>query len=109
MVLLNFGLGILGIWVYTLFKALPYIQNKTFNIGYFILDNKLKWGWSILMLGSLVIGLHFEPKIGDTLIIFLGLDITHPGSFITLGLGLANLVKDINKSKEINKENNNGL
>lgn len=109
-ILLNLFLGLLGIWLYTLLKSLVYIKNGTFTLSYFILDNKLKWAWSSTVLFTVIIALHFEPGINNIIINALGLDMKgHSASYFTLGLGLANLVKDINKTKQTKTNKTDGL
>jgi hypothetical protein len=100
-------LSLLGIIIYTLFKALPYIQTNTFNIIYFLKDNKYKWLWSCITIILIGLVITLEPETAGFLKTFLGLDITNSNAaFFTLGLGVSNLVKDVSKNKrKINVEN----
>ena len=100
-------LSLLGILIYTVFKALPYIQTNTFDVIYFLRDNKYKWLWSCTVITLIGLVITLEPETANFLKTFLGLDITNSNaSFFTLGLGVSNLVKDVSKNKrKTNAEN----
>ena len=99
-ILIKIYLSLLGILIYTVLKALPYIQTNTFDIVYFLKDNKYKWLWSVILILLISLVITLEPETALLLKTFLGLDIANSNAaFFTLGLGVSNLVKDVSKGK----------
>lgn len=108
-IFVKLSLSILSILLYTLLKALPYIQNNSFDIKYFLNHNYKKWIWSLITIIIVVIIISLEPATGELIKVFLGLDILDtPASFFTLGLGISNLVQDVSKSNKKQLEKHDG-
>lgn len=87
-------LGIMGIAFYSLWRAKDYMTADKWHTTVFINDNKGAWVWSCLVIIAFAITLYFEPKAGDLLKTFTGVDLINtPMGFISLGLVLCGLVK----------------
>lgn len=88
--LLNFIAGLLGIILYTLIKARPYVFNKDIRTdwGKLLMENVPAWLWAVVVLFVVSVVLHFAPEsnvmIGQ---LFGGMDLTNSFTGF-LGLGM---------------------
>ena len=97
-ILLHFGLGLLGIFLYTLFKAKDYLLAKEFIFGTMFVENWKSWVWSATVMLTLAVSLHLEPDLSDILKTVFSIDLTaSPGGFFMLGATINLLIKPNNK------------
>jgi hypothetical protein len=95
-VLVNFGIGLLGILFLTLFNAKDYLakKDKTFSWPVHVKENYNRWIWAGLMIGVISVIVFVEPNTADGIKSFTGLDVAGSRvSFFTLGLALTAMTK----------------
>ncbi|MGJ1198832.1 hypothetical protein ACR777_05350 [Sphingobacterium spiritivorum] len=99
--LLNFIAGVLGIVLYTLIKARPYVFNKEIRTdwGKLLMENVPAWLWAILVLFTVSMILNYSPEsnvlIGQAL---GGMDLSNSFTgFLGLGMLLSFGTKEITK------------
>lgn len=87
---LNIIAGLLGIVLYTLIKARPFVFNREVRTDWqkLLRDNVPAWIWAFFVLLAVAIILHLEPKANDIIGHILGgVDLTN--NFVGfLGLGM---------------------
>jgi hypothetical protein len=94
-ILLYIAIGVLGILLYTTFKAREYLFKPEFDLSLMICDNKKSWIWSIAMLILLAITISILPESGEAIKTMVGLDITEEkASWLSLGFALSALTKN---------------
>lgn len=91
--ILNISLGVLGIVLYTLIKARPYLQSKEIRTdwGKLFWENIYSWIWSVLIILTVSVILKLVPE-ANVLIgqLFGGMDLENsPLGFFALGLALS--------------------
>ena len=96
---IHFGLGLLGMFIYSFFSARKYFlpQNiKIFSPRMFITRVWKVWVWVTIMIGLLAITISIVPESGPSLKALTGLDVLETNAgFITLGLGLTGIMKEV--------------
>lgn len=100
--ILNILLGVLGIVLYTLIKARPYLQSKEIRTdwGKLLWENLSSWVWSILVIVTVTVILKLVPEanvmIGQ---LFGGMDLENsPLGFFALGMALSFGTKEVTKT-----------
>lgn len=97
-ILLNVGLSILGILLFTLVLSQKHIKDGTFDWSKFVRDNMVQWVWSIVAATLLSIVLHFVPDFRDQLSGIVGIDVDDSkGGFVLLGFVLSSLIRPSTK------------
>jgi len=91
-------MGVLGIVVYSLFKAKDYIGTKSFVLAIFIKDNLAIWVWSLCVIITLAIVLLIEPTANEVMKQLAGLDLTNTKTgWLLFGAGLCGLFRNVKK------------
>jgi hypothetical protein len=104
-ILLHFGLGILGMFLYTLFKAKDYVFNQEFVLITMIHENWKTWVWSASVLLSLIVTLYLEPSLKDSIRTVFSIDLdASPGGFFMFGATINLLVKPSVKKKSTRRK-----
>lgn len=104
-ILLHVGLGLSGIFLYTLFKAKDYIFNKEFVATTLITENWKSWVWSFLVILTLAITIKVEPSIKDSIKSIFAIDLeASPAGFFLFGATINLMVKP---NKTISKRRKN--
>lgn len=93
-ILINFGLGLLGMVLYTLFKAKDYVFNNEFVWSTLLYENWKAWVWSALVLLVVVVVLYVEPSLKEPLKAVFSVDLdASPGGFFMFGATINLLLK----------------
>lgn len=96
-ILIQLGVGLLGILIYNVFKFQKFLRSKEIRNAVFWQsywqEMKFNWLWCSVMLLLLSITLKILPDSIDAIKTFTGLDIgTSIASFFSLGIGLSSVV-----------------
>lgn len=103
-ILVNFSLGVLGISLYTIWKAKDYIFNKDFVLFTMVSENWKVWVWSMLIILILAVSIYIEPTIKNSIKEVLSIDLdTSPNGFFIFG-ATSNLMIKPNKSSARSKK-----
>jgi len=93
--LLNFGMGLLGLLTFVIFTSFDKIKDKNYGLNDHFNENYKRWAWALSMLILIVLTIHIEPAIAETINSVIGLDlITKAGSYWLTGVVLAKFVKN---------------
>ena len=92
--LINIGIGILGILLYVAFASRSKIFKPEYTIAGHFKENYRRWGWATSILVMIAVLLHVEPTLEDAIKTFTGLDLgtTHTAYF-SLAIALSALVR----------------
>jgi len=97
-ILLHFGLGLLGIFLYTLFKAKDFVFSNEFVFSTMVYENYKSWIWSAILILTLAVTVHIEPSLSETLRNVFAIDLkASPAGFFLLGATI-NLLAKPNKT-----------
>ena len=99
LIAIHFGLGLLGMFLYSFFSARKYFLPQNFHLfsgNAFIGKVSRVWVWVTVMIGLISVTITIVPESGPSLKALTGLDVldTNAG-FITLGLGLTGIMKEV--------------
>lgn len=98
-ILSNFGLGFLGLAIFTTWSVREHLKSFSFKILFE--RNVPFWVWSMLMLLLCSILLGVSPEGATAIKTVTGLDvINEPAAFIFMGIGLARIARDIQQTKK---------
>jgi hypothetical protein len=93
--LLNFGMGILGLLTFVVFTSFDKIKDKNYGLTQHFNENYKRWIWALSMLILIIVTVHLEPAIAEFINNLIGLDlITKAGSYWATGVVLAKFVKN---------------
>ncbi|GGH24598.1 hypothetical protein FAZ19_16315 [Sphingobacterium alkalisoli] len=99
--ILNIILGVLGIVLYTLIKARPYLQSSEIptNWNKLLWENLPSWLWAILVLIVIAVILTYAPEANQVVgQLFGGMDLQNsPVGFLMMGIALSFGTKEIQK------------
>lgn len=96
--LLIIVMGMLGILIYTLFKAKDFIATKTFSLSVFINDNLSIWIWAFCVIMVTTTALYIEPNANNVIKSLSGLDLTNTKTgWLLFGAGLCGLLRNVKK------------
>ena len=99
-ILINFGMGILGIITYIVFVSKEQISDPNYTLKMHFQENYKRWAWALSMLALMVVVLKLEPAIAESINSILGLNvIDKTGSYFLIGTTLSGYVKGIIKKK----------
>jgi hypothetical protein len=99
--LLKLFMGMLGVFLYSLFKSRQFVTSKDFSIAKMHNDYKRPGLWAFTVLCSIVAILQIEPEAGNMLQTFVGVDLQNTkGSFLLLGMSLLGLLDTRDDLKE---------
>ncbi len=97
-ILLNIGIGLLGVIIFIVWNSREYIMTGTFSPRIHIRENWKRWAWAITMLVALTLVIKVDISIAEGVKSFTGLDFTNElGSYFTAGSALAAMVKGVVK------------
>lgn len=100
-ILVNLGLGILGIIAYTLFKSIVYVYEKEFVFSIMLYENIKAWIWSVLVIATIVVAVYLEPEVAVAIKTIFAIDIDgSPAGFFIFGAGINLLVKPASTEKQ---------
>ena len=99
-ILINFGMGILGILTYIVFVSREQLLDKNYTLKMHFEENYKRWAWALSMLALMVLVLKLEPSVGDAINSMFGLDVIHKtGSYFLIGTTLSGYIKGVIKKK----------
>lgn len=98
-ILLNIGVGFLGILLYALLTAKDRNDKDTLSVIDYFKNSWGKWLISFLIISVLAIIIKVVPDGGQAIKTVTGLDVTSVSSFITLGYVLSSAGRKIGNKK----------
>jgi magnesium-transporting ATPase (P-type) len=105
-VLINIGLGLLGLSLFTVWSVREHLREFSWSILF--KKNIPFWIWSLTMLLLIAALVAFSPDAAGAIKTMTGLDISEePAAFVALGMGLGRISRDIqtnSKHKKSSKE-----
>lgn len=97
--LINFAMGILGILTFIVFVSKEQISDPNYTLKMHFQQNYKRWVWALSMLLLMVIVLHIEPTIAESINSVFGLNvIDKSGSYFLIGTTLSGYVKGMVKT-----------
>ena len=97
--LTNILIGLLGILIYSVFKARTYMINGTFNWSKFVKEGLPTWLWALSLIVLIALIMQLVPEASDAIQTITGFAINEgKAAFLTLGATLAGLTRNMTKS-----------
>lgn len=97
-ILINTGLAILGILLFTLVLAQNHIKAGSFDWQRFVSDNAYQWIWSVFTAIVVIVVLAIVPDFKEPIKGIIGLDVdASAGSYFLLGFGLSSIIRPSTK------------
>lgn len=96
-ILIKLLLAVLGIALYTVFKAREYIftNDKPFYWDVFISENFKSWIWSLAVIVIVLTIISIEPESSEVIKSFTGIDLDNTSlGFLTFGIFLTGFTKN---------------
>jgi len=97
-IVINFGIGLLGIVTYIVFVSKDELIDKRYTLKIHFQENYKRWAWALTMLLLMVLVLYIEPEIGEAINNVFGLNVVdNTGSYFIIGSTLSGYVKGMIK------------
>lgn len=93
-ILLNVGMALAGIFLFTIFKSKDFILANEFKLSVFIYENLKGFILSMIIVITIAIIIYFEPTANSTIKNTFGIDLENSKiGFLIFGIGINELVK----------------